>query len=151
MIPVYEELPIDDDWTDDEDSDQVDATEETQLPGLTYKLDPVTHTISAMPVIDDVESVKQAVYIMLQTARGEYAIYDANYGTEIYDLIGDPIPLAYAEVEMDIKDTLAQDDRIDEVKDFSFYSIGNALLVKFTVVTNVGNNDEIETGVIVNG
>ncbi|MGN1382615.1 MAG: DUF2634 domain-containing protein, partial [Eubacterium sp.] len=61
----------------------------------------------------------------------------------------DPIPLAYAEVEMDIKDTLTQDDRIDEVKDFSFYSIGSALLVKFTVVTNVGN--DIESGVIVNG
>lgn len=148
MIPVFEELPIDDDWSDD-DSDTLDDVEEKQMSGLTYKLDPETLTISTMPVIDDVESVKQACMIMLNTMRGEHAIYDENYGTEIADLIGDPVPLAYAEVESDIKDTLTQDDRVESVDDFRFYSYRGAVIVTFTVTTNVGGS--FQEGVTLNG
>ena len=87
----------------------VDFTVEEQSD-KTYRLDPVTNTITGY--IDGLEAVKQAIYLILSTERFVHEIYSWNYGSELSDLIGEPLPLVYSKIQDNIADALIQDDRI---------------------------------------
>jgi phage baseplate assembly protein W len=89
--------------------------------------------------VDDLESIKQAIYLILSTERYQYLIYSWDYGVELLDLIGKPMPYVIAEVPRRITEALTQDDRIKDVVDFEFEAKGNKLNVTFTVVSNSGN------------
>lgn len=89
--------------------------------------------------INDLEAVKQAIYLILSTERYQYLIYSWDYGIELLDLIGKPMPYVIAEVPRRIKEALIQDNRIEDVIDFEFEKKGKQLHVKFTVVSNIGN------------
>ena len=88
---------------------------------------------------DDLEAVKQAIYLILSTERYQHIIYSWDYGVELLDLIGKPMSYVMAELPRRIIEALTQDNRITNVKDFEFNHKGNKLFTKFTVVTNVGN------------
>lgn len=97
---------------------------------------------------DGLEAVKQAIYLILSTERYQYIIYSWDYGVELLDLIGKPMPYVMSEVPRRIKDALIQDDRIDDVIDFEFERNRNKLHTTFTVVTNLGNiSTELEVAV----
>lgn len=99
--------------------------------------------------IDELEAIAQACYKILNTERYQYVIYSWNYGIELQDLFGKPIPYVYSELPRRIKEALTQDDRINSVEDFELsYDKGN-VLAKFTVKTNLGNI-EMEKGVNIN-
>ena len=89
--------------------------------------------------IDDLDAIKQAIYLILSTERYQYIIYSWDYGVELVDLIGKPMPYVMAEVPRRVKEALIQDDRIEDVVDFEFTKKGKQLHVKFTVVSNIGN------------
>lgn len=89
--------------------------------------------------VDDVDALIQAIYLILSTERYQYVIYSWNYGVELLDLIGKPMPYVMAELPRRIKDALTQDDRIDDVIDFEFEVKGNKLHTTFVVVSNLGN------------
>lgn len=89
--------------------------------------------------IDDIESVKQAIYLILSTERYKFIIYSWDYGVELVDLIGKPIPYCMAEIPRRVTEALLVDNRIENVTDFQFEHIGRTLHTTFTVVTNVGN------------
>lgn len=96
--------------------------------------------------IDELDAIAQACYKILNTERYQYVIYSWNYGIELQDLFGKPIPYIYSELPRRIKEALTQDDRINSVEDFELsYDKGN-VLAKFTVKTNLGNI-EMEKGV----
>lgn len=96
--------------------------------------------------IDELDAIAQACYKILNTERYQYVIYSWNYGIELQDLFGKPIPYVYSELPRRIKEALIQDDRINSVEDFELsYDKGN-VLAKFTVKTNLGNI-EMEKGV----
>lgn len=83
--------------------------------------------------IDELDAIAQACYKILNTERYQYVIYSWNYGIELQDLFGKPIPYVYSELPRRIKEALTQDDRINSVEDFELsYDKGN-VLVKFTV------------------
>ena len=65
---------------------------------------------------DGIEAVKQAVYKILNTERYTYPIYSWNYGIELVDLFGQPIPWVYPELERRITEALVWDDRINTVR-----------------------------------
>ena len=99
--------------------------------------------------IDELDAITQACYKILNTERYQYVIYSWNYGIELQDLFGKPIPYVYSELPRRIKEALTQDDRINSVEDFELsYNKGN-VLAKFTVKTNLGNID-MEKGVNIN-
>ena len=52
----------------------------------TYKINQQKNNINGF--IDDIEAVKQSVYLILNIERYKYLIYDWDYGFEIVDLIG---------------------------------------------------------------
>lgn len=104
----------------------------------TYKLNLDKNNISGF--CDELEAVKQAVYLILNIERYEYLIYDWDYGFEIKDLIGQESIIIQPEIQRRICDALKQDSRIVNVRDFIFEngSIGK-LIVYFTVETIFGS------------
>lgn len=98
--------------------------------------------------VDDLDAVKQAIYLILNTERYKHLIYSWDYGVELIDLIGKPIPYVLSELPRRIKEALIQDNRISDVTGFEFENVGKAIHVKFNVITNVGNiSTELEVEV----
>ena len=83
----------------------------------TYKLDLDNSTIAGY--VDDLEAMKQAIYLILNIERYEYLIYSWNYGIELNDLYGQPIPFVLPELKRRITEALLQDSRILGVDNFS--------------------------------
>lgn len=101
----------------------VEEFEYTEEPSLTYKMrvdleDGMVGQV--IGYVDGREAVEQAVYKALNTERGEQEIYYGQYGVEIDDLFGKPIPYVVPEVDRRVKDCLLQDDRITAVSNFKF-------------------------------
>ena len=92
---------------------------------------------------DDIEAMKQVIFKFINTERYKYLIYDWNYGIELNDLIGKPIPYVYAEIERRIKEALLADNRIKEVTDFRFSNNGGDVLCLFTANTIYGEINNI--------
>lgn len=113
---------------------------ETKYPNRTYKvvvLDTQDDRINGYT--DGLDAIKQAIYLILSTERYQHIIYSWDYGVELLDLIGKPMPYVIAELPRRIKEALTQDNRITDVVDFEFTPTHNKLHTTFTVVTNVGN------------
>lgn len=88
---------------------------------------------------DDLEAVKQAIYLILNIERYDYPIYSWDYGIELKDLFGKPIPYVMSELPDRIKEALTMDNRIVDVVDFEFERNKNKLHTSFTVKTIYGN------------
>ena len=113
---------------------------ETTSPSRTYKIAiTFTDTDRINGYIDDVEAIKQAIYLILNTERYQFIIYSWDYGIELLDLFGKPMSYVMAELPRRIKEALTQDDRIENVTDFTFEKEGKKLHTTFTVVTALGN------------
>ena len=99
--------------------------------------------------IEKVESMKQAVYKILNTERYQHVIYSWNYGIELKRLIGKPINYVKAELERLITEALTQDSRISSVDDFKIETIDKGtLLASFTVNTEFGTFESSKVVVI---
>lgn len=88
---------------------------------------------------DDMDAVKQAIYLILSTERYQFIIYSWDYGVELVDLFGKPMPYVMSEVPRRITEALTQDDRISGCKDFEFEITGKQLLTRFTAETTAGD------------
>lgn len=108
-----------------------------QQPNLTYKIDFEKRRIVGM--VDGLEAIKQAVYLILRTERYEYLIYSDNYGSEFRGLIGMEPAFIQSELKRRITEALTQDDRIEDVTNFETEINGDSATVRFTVVTNLSN------------
>lgn len=123
------------------------AATATQMPNKSYRMKIADEKIVGN--IDDLEAIAQACYKILNTERYQYVIYSWNYGIELRDLFGKPIPYVYSELPRRIREALLQDDRVQSVDDFDLsYSKGD-VLARFTVTTNIGTIDmEKEVNII---
>ena len=88
---------------------------------------------------DDLESAKQAIYLILNTERYKYIIYSWDYGVELEELIGKPMPYVLSEIPRRVEEALKVDDRVVRVEDFEFEKQKDKLFVAFVVITNVGD------------
>lgn len=116
----------------------VEIIEESIQPTKTYKI----KDGRIVGFCDDIEALKQAIELILETERYEYIIYSWNYGSEIKGLIGQDKDIVESELKRRIREALTQDDRIDNVDDFSFKYEGDSVLVKFTVFSIYGDFEE---------
>lgn len=114
-------------------------TEITQQPSKTYRLD-MKHK-RVIGFVDHLDAVKQAVYLILQTERFEYLIFSAKYGYEGNGMVGRDLLFVKSEIQRRIRESLLQDDRIEEVIDFEISFLRDTALVKFTVVSRFGEFD----------
>lgn len=139
MIPVYEEVPLD---------NEMQAVEAEEEPSLTFRLDENSKRIIGK--IDELDAIRQAIYCILRTERYQYEMYSEDYGCELQDLIGQPVPLVFVNLQDNIRDALMADERILAVDQFQFEEVGRgAVAVSFVVETELGEI-EIEE-VMLNG
>ena len=127
------------------DNDILDGFTEVREPSYTYRMVLPTSENEATKFngkTDELEAVKQAVYKILNTERYIYPIYSWDYGIELIDLFGQPIPWVYPELERRITEALVWDDRVESVTDFEFEDIKNAVHARFTVNTIFGSYEE---------
>lgn len=110
---------------------------EATYPNKTYKVTGDKKRLNGYA--DGLDSVAQAVDLILSTERYKYVIYSWDYGIELFDLIGKPMTYVMSELPRRITEALLQDNRIEDVIDFEFERNGKKLHVTFTVVTNLGN------------
>lgn len=103
----------------------------------TYKLNLDKSIIAGY--VDELEAMKQAIYLILNIERYEYLIYSWNYGIELNDLYGQPIPFVLPELERRITEALLQDTRITGVDNFSFETNKGKVHATFTVHTIFGD------------
>lgn len=102
----------------------------------TYKIDFETGRIIGF--CDDIEALKQAIYLILNTERYEYLIYSDDYGSELKDLTGKEKDIAESEYKRRIKEALIQDDRINNIDNFIFNYNKDSVLIKFIVSSIYG-------------
>lgn len=89
--------------------------------------------------IEDIEAIKQAIYLILNTERYQFIIYSWNYGVELLDLFGKQMSYVMAELPRRIREALTQDDRVEDVTNFTFEKKRGKLHTTFEVVTSIGN------------
>lgn len=107
-------------------------------PTKTYCMD--LDTIEVQGVTDEQEAMRQAIYKILQTERYRYdKVYSDNYGVELWDLFGQPIPLVLAEIPRRITEALTWDERITGVDDFAFEVSKGKVHTTFAVYTIYGS------------
>lgn len=124
----------------------VDEFQQVQEPSLTYrmKVDQEDGTAGQfIGYIDGRDAVEQAVYKILNTERGENEIYRDQYGVEIDDLFGLPIPYVIPEVDRRIKEALLMDDRITGAVNFIFDIPRRGVLHVSFLVTSIYGDIEI--------
>lgn len=121
-----------------------DEIEEIEYPTETYKVE-VRNEVEEDRIngyTDDLDAIRQTIYLILNTERYTFPIYSWDYGIELVDLIGQPTPYVMAEIPRRVEEALTQDERILEVKDFEFEINKKKLHTTFVVVTQSG---DIET------
>lgn len=90
---------------------------ETQIEtGKTFKLDIERNRCYSS--VDEIEALKQAIFLLFNIERYEHLIYDWNIGIELKDLIGKDTRYVASEAPRRIREGLIQDDRINEVDSF---------------------------------
>ena len=107
---------------------------ETKYPNRTYKIEIEADRINGYT--DEVDALKQAIYLILSVERYQHIIYSWDYGVELLELFGKPMTYVIAELPRRIKEALTQDNRIDDVTDFEFEHKGKRLHTTFNVVSN---------------
>ena len=105
--------------------------EEISYPARTYKILIDEDRISGYT--DEIDALMQTIYLILNTERYKFIIYSWDYGVELVDLIGKPMPYVISEAQRRIVEALMQDDRIEEVTDFTFEKNRNTLHITFKV------------------
>ena len=108
-----------------------------QEPSKTFKLNIEKNRVDG--IWDDIEALKQTIFLILNTERYEHLIYSRNYGVELNDLIGEPISYVIPELERRITEALIQDDRIENIDNFEFQNINGKVQCRFSVHTKYGN------------
>lgn len=123
--------------------DNVDATETEFVteagvqPSRTYELDIDTGSVGG--IIDGTDAIKQFIIKAILTARFRFPIYNADYGSELEELIGSNVSAALLQTEIPrvITETLIYDDRITDVYNFDIFQEADKLFVSFFVDTDV--------------
>lgn len=117
-----------------------------EQPSLTFEMDSKQHVRGTC---DNIDAIKQAIYLILSVERYTCPIVSWDYGVELVDLIGQPLTYCVPQIEKRIREALIQDDRITRVYDFEFDVTQKGIVTtKFKVDTTAGTV-EIEKGVTV--
>jgi len=103
-------------------------------PSRDFKIDMLNNRIGGM--ITDLDAVRQAVFMILNTERYNTVIHSWNYGMELKGLYGKRMGYVQLELTRRIKEALTQDERIIDVTDFVFtYPMKDIIKVEFDVLT----------------
>lgn len=130
-----------------EDELESDIEVETE-PSYTYAMqipDDEIRESRFVGKVDETEAMEQAITKILSTERYEHEIYSWDYGIELKDLYGMPIPYVMSEIKERIADAITADDRFESVDDFEVEQVDrHTVHCAFTVTTADGEEIEAE-------
>lgn len=127
--------------TADDLQNDFDVLTEVQQSTKTYCLR--LNNMRIQGLTDGQKAMQQAIFKILQTERYGYPqIYSDNYGVELRELIGQPIPYVLPEIERRITEALTWDERITAVDNFDFVVEKSKVHVTFTAHTIFGDLEE---------
>ena len=107
------------------------------LPTKTYKIDLVNKRI--IGTVEDADAVMQFIQKVLGTDKYAFEIYNWYYGNELLKLVGQSYDYAVTRIPNIFREALLVDDRILDVRDFTFSrSAIDALVVSCHVDTVYG-------------
>lgn len=125
-----------------------DPSFELQLyPNKTYRLLD-NGTIGGY--VDGTEAIRQAIHCILNTEAGRHLIYEEDYGIELEDLYGMPQEFVISELQMRFEDALLQDERIQNLNDFTVERKGKKVVVCSFIADTTEGDVEIEEEVTLN-
>lgn len=108
-----------------------------ETPSKTFRMHAEAQKITRY--VDELEAMKQAIYLILNIERYRYLIYSWNYGVELSDLFGQPTSFVQPEIKRRVTEALMQDSRIQSVDAFSFEVNKGKVHARFTVHTVFGD------------
>lgn len=107
------------------------------FPSKTYGIDFKNKKVVGF--IDNIESVKQTIFSILNTERYEHLIFSFDYGVELQNLIGEDPIYVKADIHRRVEEALLQDDRILSVDNPVISTKEDCLFYSCTVNTIYGN------------
>lgn len=119
-----------------------DFEEAAEQPTKNYKI--YTKKNRCVGFTDEVEALKQAIFLMLNIERYDHIIYSWNFGVELKDLFGKPVAYILPEIKRRITECLTQDDRITTVDNFAFDVKKKRVHAKFTVHSVYGEIESVK-------
>ena len=122
------------------------AGSQAPMPSKTYRMNIEEETVSGI-ITEDLEAVRQAVYKILNTERYKHVIYSSDYGVELTDLFGKPMPYVIPEIPRRIEEALLVDDRITKVDSFDLQYDKQGNVNCYFVVHSIFGNIEMERSV----
>ena len=125
MIPESQDF-----FLQDEDAENFEI-----LPTKTYRIDPVNMRI--MGTIEGREAVLQHIRKVMSTDKYAFEIYDWYYGNELLKLVGHSYDYVVTRLPNIFKDALLVDDRITDIRDFTFSKSSIDTIVVSCVVDTV--------------
>lgn len=98
---------------------RITEKKETFKPSRTYEFNFDTGEFTGQ-MIDKKEALEQFVRKTLATPRFQYLIYDARYGEEVTQLVGEDVTSDFlaSEIPRLVKEALIYDDRVADVSEF---------------------------------
>lgn len=105
------------------------------LPTKTYKIDPVNRRI--MGNIDGKEAVMQFIKKVFNTDKYAWEIYDWYYGNELMKLMGHSYEYVCTRIPNIFREALLVDDRIVDIREFSFKQTGIDEIVASCIIDTV--------------
>lgn len=104
---------------------------------LTYYIDPETKRMSSM--IDNTDSVIQAIFKALGTEKYGYEIYSWEYGFLEDQFIGEDFDFVQTNLEYYVRECLSKDDRIIDITNFKVTQQAiDSCLATFDVLSTEG-------------
>lgn len=122
------------------DENEEQSLEDVLLAKKTYRFDFETNRLTS-ELISGLEAVRQYVMLALRIPRYAHAIYSADTGNELADMLSDPDTTPdykMMEIERLVTEAIIYDDRIRRVYDFNIEHIEDAFYVSFKVDTAAG-------------
>lgn len=106
-------------------------------PSKTWIIDRERRQVSGMD--SGLESVRQAVEIALNVERFRWQIYNANFGSEFDDLVGEDEAFIESELPRMVEEALSVDNRVISVDNWTFERDEDAFKASFSVHTVYGD------------
>jgi phage baseplate assembly protein W len=117
-------------------SSNIQRFEEKEMPTLTYR--ETEKRVAGL--IDGRPALLQAMKNILHTERGDYVIYDRDYGVELRQYIGAEFGYIKATIEKTVRDALMQDNRVLDVQLISIERVRtDSAEVVLQIFDNQGN------------
>lgn len=133
--------------TNFQDNSQSQSVEYEIMPTKTYRVDKENGRIIGS--IQDKDAVFQFIKKVLDTDKYAFEIYDWYYGNELNKLAGKEYDYIVTRIPKIINEALLVDDRIKNVRDFTFNKISiDSMVCSFYVDTIYGTIDyEVEVAI----